>query len=108
MKTSYIRKPSTQLFTWTPTHSQIGSFPNVHFQVSDGSITASENITTTVTPVYAEWDMKTDGVANVMNLTLVTQHFAETGTANWISQDVNGDGVINVLDCILIGQHWST
>ena len=34
--------PSTQLFTWTPTHTQIGSFPNVHFQVSDGTMSASE------------------------------------------------------------------
>jgi len=48
-----------------------------------------------------------DGAVNVPDLTLVTQHFAETGTVSWIRQDVNSDGVINVLDCILIGQHWS-
>ena len=99
--------PSTQLFTWTPTHIQIGSFPNVHFQVSDGTMSASENITITVAAFYTAWDINMDGAVNVLDLTLVTQHFAETGTVSWIRQDVNGDGVINVLDCILIGQHWS-
>ena len=70
-------------------------------------MSASENITITVAAVYTAWDINMDGAVNVLDLTLVTQHFAETGTVSWIRQDVNGDGVINVLDCILIGQHWS-
>ncbi len=98
---------STQLFTWTPTHSQIGTYPNVSFQVSDGTLNASENITITVASVYAASDVNMDGSVNVLDLTLVTQHFSETGAAGWIRQDTNGDGVINVLDCIVIGQHWS-
>ena len=102
-----VFNPYTQLFTWTPTHSQIGTYPNVHFHVADGILTAPENITITVAAVYAAWDINMDGTVNVLDLTLVTQHFAETGTPNWIRQDINGDGVINVLDCILIGQHWS-
>ena len=40
---------STHVFTWTPSYSQANSYPAVHFQVSDGSLTASEDITITVT-----------------------------------------------------------
>jgi hypothetical protein len=42
---------STRTFSWTPTYSQAGSYTAVHFQVTDGSATASENITITVTNV---------------------------------------------------------
>jgi hypothetical protein len=40
--------PSTRTFSWTPTSSQVGTYPNVRFTVSDGSLTDYENITITV------------------------------------------------------------
>ena len=39
---------STRAFSWTPTSGQVGSYPNVHFQVTDGSLIDSEDITITV------------------------------------------------------------
>jgi hypothetical protein len=39
-------------------------------------------------------------------MTVVGQHWGETGAAHWIRADVNRDGAVNVLDMILIGQHW--
>lgn len=39
---------STQTFSWTPTYTQAGHYPNVQFEVSDGHLTASENITISV------------------------------------------------------------
>lgn len=39
---------STHVFNWTPTYVQSGDYPNVCFQVSDGSLTDSECITITV------------------------------------------------------------
>jgi hypothetical protein len=47
---------SSRTFAWTPTSSQIGSYPNVHFQVSDGTLSAAEDITITVnkiTPAFS-------------------------------------------------------
>jgi hypothetical protein len=35
-------------FSWTPGYTQAGTYPNVHFQVNDGDITVSQNITITV------------------------------------------------------------
>ena len=40
--------PGTQVFSWTPDYDQSGVYPGVHFEVSDGSLTDSEDITITV------------------------------------------------------------
>ncbi len=42
---------ATRTFAWTPTSGQVGTYPNVHFEVSDGSLTDYENITITVNAV---------------------------------------------------------
>jgi VCBS repeat-containing protein len=40
--------PATQTFSWTPSLGQAGTYNNVHFEVSDGELTDSEDITITV------------------------------------------------------------
>ena len=42
---------STSTFSWTPTYHQAGIYPGIHFKVSDGYLSDSENITITVTNV---------------------------------------------------------
>ncbi len=46
-----IFTPATRTFTWTPGYDQAGSFVNVHFEVSDGELTDTEDITITVNNV---------------------------------------------------------
>ena len=41
--------PPTHTFSWTPTYAQAGVYPNVHFEVYDGSSSDTEDITITVT-----------------------------------------------------------
>jgi hypothetical protein len=41
--------PTTHTFSWTPTSGQAGVYPSVHFEVSDGHLTDSEDIIITVT-----------------------------------------------------------
>jgi hypothetical protein len=43
--------PDTRVFSWTPTSGQAGVYSGVHFEVSDGYLTDSEDITITVTSV---------------------------------------------------------
>jgi C1A family cysteine protease len=64
--------------------------------VADGSVT-----------VCPDWDVNLDESVNVLDMTLVGQHWGESGAAHWVRGDVNRDGAINVLDMILIGQHWT-
>jgi len=40
--------PQTRTFSWTPGYDQAGIYPNVHFEVSDGEFSDSEDITITV------------------------------------------------------------
>lgn len=68
---------------------------------------ATTDVTDGATTVFPDWDINLDGSHNVLDMTLIVQHFAETGTPHWIREDVNRDGAINVLDMILVGQHWT-
>jgi hypothetical protein len=95
---------STRTFSWTPDEAQ--TYPNIHFEVSDGELTDSENITITVNNIYQP-DVNSDGAVNVLDMIRVGQHWGEVGPAGWIPEDVNEDGTVNVLDITLIGQHWT-
>jgi len=44
---------STQVFSWTPTFGQAGTYPDVHFEVTDGELTDWEKITIVVADVAA-------------------------------------------------------
>ena len=56
--------PATRTFSWTPGYTHAGTYPGVHFQVSDGSLTTSEDITITVTPA-GQPAVTTNAAANV-------------------------------------------
>jgi len=51
--------PATRTFSWTPAHSQIGTYNNLIFTVSDGNLLDSEPIIITVASVlpetYEQW-----------------------------------------------------
>jgi len=97
---------ATRTFSWTPGYGQAGTYASVHFQVSDGQMTAYEDITITVVNVVRP-DVNDDASVNVLDMIKVGQHWSETGAAGWIRQDINEDGTVNVLDATLIGQHWT-
>jgi hypothetical protein len=99
--------PESRTFSWTPRFDQAGTYPNVHFEVSDGSLVDSEDIAITVNQPYADWDVNGDATVNVLDMIRVGQHWDEVGLSGWIPEDVNEDGAISVLDMILIGQHWA-
>jgi hypothetical protein len=102
-----IFNASTRTFSWTPSHSQIGVYPSIKFQVTDSKIITSEEITITVNIVYAIWDINMDSIVNGSDLNIIYQHLNETGSPGWIRSDVNADGVVDILDTILVGQHFS-
>jgi hypothetical protein len=41
--------PATRIFTWKPATSQVGTYTNVNFTVSDGTLSSSRAVTITVT-----------------------------------------------------------
>lgn len=100
--------PQTRTFSWRPNYAQGGIYTGVHLEVTDGALTASEEIVITVNKPFEDWDPNADGVVNALDLTVVGQHWDESGDAGWIREDVNEDGTVNSLDMLVIGQHWTT
>jgi hypothetical protein len=100
--------PSTRTFSWTPEDSQAGVYANIRFQVSDGSLSDTEDIAITVTASSSlQGDVNGDGSVNALDMIRVGQHWGETGVGGWIREDINQDGTVNVLDATLVGQHWT-
>jgi hypothetical protein len=48
-----------------------------------------------ITVAYSPWDVNQDGTVNVLDLTLITKDFGETGTPGWVREDVHADGIVN-------------
>lgn len=52
-------------------------------------------------------DVNTDGVINILDLTLIAAHFGTTLAADQaLNTDVNGDGTVNILDLTLVASHF--
>jgi len=97
----------TQIFSWTPAFDQAGLYHSIHFEVSDGVLTAAEDITITVNNIYQP-DVSNDGVVNVLDMIRIAQYLGTVSTNSWIPEDVNEDGKVDVLDAIMVGQYWTT
>ncbi len=66
---------ATRVFSWTPGFTQAGTYSNVHFQVTDGSLVISEDITITVynvnrSPVLSAIGNKTVNEGVLLTFTL--------------------------------------
>ena len=96
----------TLTFSWMPRYDQAGVY-SVHFEVTDGEFTDSEDITITVVQISENWDVNGDGAANVLDIVLVGQRWGQTGETGWVREDANEDGAVDVLDVIVIGQGWT-
>jgi len=70
---------SGQTFSWTQTSSQVGTYSNIHFEVSDSKYTDFENITITVTAIPSPeiTDVKSENVTqNSADITWQTDQLA--------------------------------
>ena len=52
-------------------------------------------------------DVNTDGVINVLDLTIIAAHLSKTPIVDQtLNPDVNGDGIVNILDLTLAASHF--
>ena len=65
----------------------------------DGTVLLWEITPTSPEPERIAEDVNSDGVVNIIDLTLVASNFGETGQN---AADVNGDGVVNIIDLTLV------
>lgn len=52
------------------------------------------------------WDINNDGVVNVFDHVLVSNHYSETGSFGWIREDVDNNGEIQVFDLVLVSNNY--
>jgi hypothetical protein len=91
--------PTTARFSWTPTVGQAGSYPNVHFQVSDGTLGESQDITITVDPAN-DWTFVQIQRVNSLTLQSTTDTFA---TQNAFGSAFAGPGQTQMNDALAAG-----
>jgi hypothetical protein len=53
------------------------------------------------------WDVNTDGVCSVLDLTFASNKYGLTGPAGWIREDIDNNGYIEVFDLVLISNHYA-
>ena len=56
--------------------------------------------------MYPPWDINQDGVVNYLDVSLLVNHYGDTGTPGWIPEDINQDGIVNYLDVSLLVNHY--
>ena len=66
---------------------------------SDGTVLLWDLAPTSVASERITADINSDGVVNIIDLTLVASNFGKTGQN---AADVNGDGVVNIIDLTLV------
>ena len=52
-----------------------------------------------------DWDIDNDGICNIRDLVLVSNHYGERGFKGWIREDVDNNGVIRGLDIAIVSSH---
>jgi len=52
------------------------------------------------------WDINNDGVVNVFDHVLTSNHYGETNSPGWIREDIDNNGEIQVFDLVLVSNHY--
>jgi hypothetical protein len=52
------------------------------------------------------WDVDENGVCNVEDLTLISNHYNEEGQNGWIREDVDNNGIVQILDFVQVSAHY--
>jgi hypothetical protein len=90
---------NNQTFIWTPTYENVSWYRDIKFEVSDGQLTDSKNIT-----IFPRWDVDRNGIVNDADRLQIAAHF-EGPVSACEECDVNLDSEINIIDYSLAGQH---
>jgi hypothetical protein len=73
------------------------------------AIDTSNNVALSSIHIFSlppNWDINNDGTVTILDLTLVSNHYDETGSHGWIREDVDNNGVIQILDIVYVSSHF--
>jgi len=69
-----------------------------------GNVNISNNFVFSMPP---NWDIDMNGICKVYDLTMLSNHYNETGSLGWIREDVDNNGEIEVLDFVYVSNHYN-
>ena len=70
----------------------------------------TNNTNTSTTNIFSlppNWEINSDGVCDILDLVLISNHYGQTGANGWIREDVDNNGTIEVLDLVYTSNHFS-
>jgi hypothetical protein len=98
-----IKKTDTTTYYANQSLHQTGEY-SYHIQVTDinNNVVLSSSHTFWLQP---NWDIDNDGICNIRDLVLISNHYGEKGFKGWIREDVDHNGVIRGLDIAIVSSH---
>jgi hypothetical protein len=99
-----IKKTGTTTYYMNQSLQQQGNY-SYYIQAID----TSNNVALSSIHIFSlppNWDINNDGTVTILDLTLVSNHYDETGSHGWIREDVDNNGVIQILDIVYVSSHF--
>jgi len=96
--------PGTENYYYNTSLQQTGNYTFIIRAVdSNGFETFSNEQNISLAP---NWDVNEDGTCNVLDLTIISNYYGQTGFEGWIRADDDNNGEIQVLDFVIASNHY--
>jgi len=95
-------------------YNAIGLVANTSYEIGTHTVDTYGNVNTTwvnqttktVNNLIPRYDVNEDGTVDILDTTIVGQHFGKTTSPPYPRYDVNEDGTVDILDATIVGQHF--
>jgi hypothetical protein len=95
-------------------YNATGLIANTTYEIGTHTVDTNGNVNTTwvnqttktVNNLIPRYDVNEDGTVDILDTTIVGQHFGETTSPPYPCYDVNEDGTVDILDTTIVGQHF--
>jgi len=106
IKIDGVTVSTSSSYVWNTDSSSAG-IHIIEVNVSDGTESTSIQHSITINDVHPRWDVNEDGEVNILDITIIGQHYGNTVSAPYPRWDVNEDGMINIQDLTITSYHFS-
>ena len=89
-------------------NTSLSEYGNYSYYIWSSDSSGNGNKSTVFTySLPPNWDINLDGNVTVFDLTLISNHYQESGSPGWIREDVDNNGEIEVLDIVLCSNYYN-
>lgn len=71
---------------------------------TDGNWNSTDSFSFLLPP---NWDISVDGFVDIIDLLMISNHYAESGSAGWIREDVDNDGIVSISDFLFVSNRYN-